>query len=95
MVTIGDGARTSMLLHDGSGRHAATSHSDTDLLREAYLAEFSEFVSAIEEGRPPSVGGADAWAAFAVAEAAIESCRTGERAAVAAPVPTDAPGASR
>ena len=85
MVTIGDGSRTSARLHNAAGRHASTSSSDTELLRDAYVGEFVEFVSAVEQGRAPSVGGADAWAAFAIAEAAIESHRTGARAVVAAP----------
>ena len=76
MVTIGDGSRTSMRLHDAAGRLASTARSDTDLLRDAYLGEFGEFVAAIEQGRAPSVGADEAWAAFAIAEAAIESCPT-------------------
>jgi myo-inositol 2-dehydrogenase/D-chiro-inositol 1-dehydrogenase len=95
MVTIGDGSRTSMRLHDAAGRLAPTAQSDTELLRDAYLGEFAEFVAAIEQGRAPSVGADEAWAAFAIAEAAIESCRTGARAAVATPVVADARGASR
>lgn len=95
MVTIGDGSRTSMRLHDAEGRLASTARSDTELLREAYLGEFAEFVAAIEQGRAPRVGADEAWAAFAVAEAAIESYRTGGRAEVAVPVASDGRGASR
>jgi myo-inositol 2-dehydrogenase / D-chiro-inositol 1-dehydrogenase len=43
----------------------------------AYKAEFAEFVSAITEGREPSVGFADGRAALVLAEAAIESVATG------------------
>jgi myo-inositol 2-dehydrogenase/D-chiro-inositol 1-dehydrogenase len=83
MVTLGDGATSSMLLHDARGRTAATSRSDVDLLRDAYTAELSEFAHAVQEGRRAAVTGDDAFAAFAVAEAAIESARTGARAVVA------------
>jgi myo-inositol 2-dehydrogenase/D-chiro-inositol 1-dehydrogenase len=83
MVTMGDGATSSMLLHDAGGRTAATSHSDVELLRDAYTAELSEFAMAVQQGRRAAVTGDDAFAAFAVAEAAIESARTGARATVA------------
>ena len=82
MVTMGEGASTSMRLSDSSGRWAATARGDVELLRDSYLGEFSEFGRAVLEGRAPSVSGDDAWAAFAVAEACIESHRTGGRVAV-------------
>jgi myo-inositol 2-dehydrogenase / D-chiro-inositol 1-dehydrogenase len=44
----------------------------------AYKAEFAEFVSAITEGREPSVGFADGRAALVLAEAAVESVATGK-----------------
>ncbi len=43
----------------------------------AYVAEFAEFVTAIDEGRPPSVGFADGRAALVLAEAAAESVAAG------------------
>ena len=43
----------------------------------AYRAEFAEFVTAAADGRAPSVGFADGRAALALAEAAIESVRSG------------------
>ena len=43
----------------------------------AYEAEFSEFVTAVSEGRPPAVGFADGRAALVLAEAAAESIATG------------------
>ncbi|KAA1423505.1 dehydrogenase [Mumia zhuanghuii] len=82
MVTAGDGASSSMRLHDASGRLARTSHSDVALLADAYAAEFHEFVDAVREGRTPAVTGDDARAAFAVAEACIASVQSGARAAV-------------
>ncbi len=83
MVTAGDGSSTAMRLHDAGGRSAATSRSDTDLMIDAYTGELSEFATAVREGRSPSVGGEDAWAAFAIAEACIESVRSGARVTVA------------
>ena len=75
MVTIGDGALTSMRLHDAAGRSATTAHSDVELLADSYAGEFSEFACAVRDGRRPSVGGEDAFAALAIAIACIESVR--------------------
>lgn len=57
--------------------------TDAEMLHEAYVGEFAEFAAAVREGRAPAVTGDDALAAFAVAEACIESHRTGARVAVA------------
>lgn len=83
MVTAGDGSTTSMRLYDESGRTASTAREDIELLVDSYSGEFTEFATAIQDGRKPSVGGDDAWAAFAIAQACIESIRTGARVAVA------------
>ena len=83
MVTAGDGSTSSMRLYDASGRSATTARGDTELLIDAYTGEFAEFVGAIQESRRPSVGGDDAWAAFAIAEACIESIQSGTRVPVA------------
>jgi myo-inositol 2-dehydrogenase/D-chiro-inositol 1-dehydrogenase len=82
MVTVGDGAVTSMRLHDARGRGAATTHSDVDRFGGAYAAEFSEFATAVREERPAAVSGDDAFAAFAVAQACIESMEIGTRVPV-------------
>lgn len=87
MVFMGEGASTSLRLHDVNGRTATTAHSDVDLMAAAYTGEFTEFAQAVQEGRAASVGGADAFAAFAIAAACIESMTTGTRAPVAAEVP--------
>lgn len=50
--------------------------------RDAYLAEFDEFVRAVREQRPPSPGFADGRAALALAEAAVESVATGRTVTV-------------
>ncbi|GAB3347944.1 inositol 2-dehydrogenase [Amycolatopsis echigonensis] len=68
--------------------------------REAYLAEFDEFVRAVRENRPPSPDFADGRAALVLAEAALESVSTGRSVTVpAGPRPeTEAPlanGAAR
>lgn len=83
MVTMGEGAQSSLRLHDGSGRLATTAHSDTELLLDAYTGELEELVAAVREGRAPSVGADDAFAAFAIAQACIDSISSGGRAAVA------------
>jgi myo-inositol 2-dehydrogenase/D-chiro-inositol 1-dehydrogenase len=56
--------------------------------RDAYRAEFDEFVRAVREQRPPSPGFADGRAALALAEAAAESAATG-RAVTVSPALTD------
>ncbi len=86
MLTMGDGAASSLRLHDASGRSSMTAHSDVELFIDAYTGELREFAIAIGESRRPAVGGNDAFAAFAIAQACIESMTTGQRAAVAAEV---------
>ncbi len=86
MVTMGDGAQSSLRLHDATGRLATTSHSDTELLIDAYTAELAEFAHAVQQGQAPSVTGDDAFAAFAIATACIESMTAGSRADVATEV---------
>ena len=82
MVTAGEGATSSMRLHDATGRLAATAHGDIELMIDAYTGEFAEFAAAVIEGRMPSVTGDDARAAFAIAQACIESYQSGARAEV-------------
>jgi myo-inositol 2-dehydrogenase / D-chiro-inositol 1-dehydrogenase len=62
-------------------------HFFVERYREAYLAEFSEFVRTVREGRRPAPGFADGRAALALAEAAIESVATGRAVAVPGPKP--------
>ncbi len=87
MLTIGDGAASALHLHDASGRSTAMARSDVELFIDAYTAEFREFALAVREGRRPSVGGKDAFAAFAIAQACIDSMTTGQRAPVAREAP--------
>jgi myo-inositol 2-dehydrogenase/D-chiro-inositol 1-dehydrogenase len=83
MVTMGEGATSSLRVHDAAGRSAATARGDVELLVDAYTAELAAFCVAASNGQAPVVGGDDAWAAFAVAQACIDSMTTGGRAAVA------------
>ena len=77
MVSIGDGARSSLVHSTGTGRHVDTVRGDVELFRDAYIAEFVEFTDAVREGRAPSVTGADARRALVVALTSIESVKTG------------------
>ncbi|MCW2756648.1 MAG: Inositol 2-dehydrogenase [Nocardioidaceae bacterium] len=77
MVTMGEGATSSLRLHDATGRHAATARSDTDLLVDAYVGELAAFATCVRDGSSPSVTGTDARRALRVALAANESARTG------------------
>jgi len=85
MVTVGDGATSSLRLHDAAGRSATTSRSDVELMTDAYTAELAAFAISVQHGRPAVVGGEDAWAAYAIAQACIDSMTTGARAEVARP----------
>jgi myo-inositol 2-dehydrogenase/D-chiro-inositol 1-dehydrogenase len=58
-----------------------------ELMREAYTSELAELCHAIQDGRAPAVGADDAFAAFAIAQAAIDSTVSGSRAPVATAVP--------
>ncbi|HWS31195.1 MAG TPA: Gfo/Idh/MocA family oxidoreductase, partial [Actinoplanes sp.] len=82
MVTMGEGATTSLRLHDTAGRSATTARSDTDLMIGSYTGELAEFCRAIREKRVPAVTGDDAYAAYAIAQACIDSVTSGSRAAV-------------
>lgn len=87
MVTMGEGASSSLRLHTAAGRLARTARSDVELLIDAYTAELAELCHAVREGRAASVGADDAFAAFAIAQACIDSVETGARV----PVPTEVP----
>jgi myo-inositol 2-dehydrogenase/D-chiro-inositol 1-dehydrogenase len=77
MVTMGDGARSSLVHFDSRGRHVETVRNDVDLFVDAYTAELVEFADAVREKRPPSVTGEDAWRALRLALASIESTQRG------------------
>jgi len=77
MVTMGDGARSSLRHWDSTGRHAGTAHNDIELLQQAYVGELTEFADAVRSRRAPAVTGADARRAFRLALAAILSVEEG------------------
>jgi myo-inositol 2-dehydrogenase / D-chiro-inositol 1-dehydrogenase len=77
MVTMGDGRRSSLVHSDAAGRHVETARSDTELLRDSYVAELDAFVDAVRAGRTPAVTGDDARRALAVALTAIASVTRG------------------
>jgi myo-inositol 2-dehydrogenase/D-chiro-inositol 1-dehydrogenase len=77
MVTVGGGARSSLVHTTSTGRHVDTVRGDVELFREAYAAEFAEFTASVREARSPVVTGKDARRALALALASIESVATG------------------
>ncbi|MBY4108290.1 Gfo/Idh/MocA family oxidoreductase [Rhodococcus fascians] len=77
MVTAGDGRSNDMTLYSASGAHVDTARSDTELLRAAYIGEFTAFVDAVRFGKPSVVTGHDARAALEIALACIRSVETG------------------
>ncbi|MDQ1202522.1 Gfo/Idh/MocA family oxidoreductase [Rhodococcus sp. SORGH_AS_0303] len=83
MITAGTAASSDMTLYDARGITVGTARRDTDLLREAYIGEFTAFVSSVRDSTPAVVGGADARVALSIALAAIESVRSGAAVTVA------------
>jgi myo-inositol 2-dehydrogenase / D-chiro-inositol 1-dehydrogenase len=77
MVTMGEGATSSLRLSDGRGRLAHTAHGDVELLREAYVDEFAAFAEAVRAGTQPVATGHDARRALRVALACLDSLATG------------------
>ena len=77
MVTMGEGARTSLVHSTSAGRQVDTVRSDVELFLDAYTAEFVEFADAVRAGRTPTVTGEDARSALVLALASIESVKTG------------------
>jgi myo-inositol 2-dehydrogenase/D-chiro-inositol 1-dehydrogenase len=82
MVTMGEGARSSLTISTSQGRSVDTVRGDVELFGDAYTAEFVEFTDSVRERRPTSVTGEDARRALAVALAAIESTKSGAPVAV-------------
>ena len=84
MVTMGDGATSSLRLSDRRGRRASTARHDVELLRGAYVGELSAFADAVRVGSEPVVTGHDARRALRVALACIDSAATGSTVRLAA-----------
>ena len=76
MVTVGDGARSSLRTFTAAGAAYDTARGDVELMIDAYTGELVEFAAAVREGREPSVTGHDARRALAVALACVESVQT-------------------
>jgi myo-inositol 2-dehydrogenase/D-chiro-inositol 1-dehydrogenase len=77
MVTMGGSATSSLRLSDGRGQLALTARGDVQLLRGAYIGEFSAFAEAVRTGSEPLATGHDARRALRVALACIDSQATG------------------
>ena len=76
MVTVGSPRQITMEHWDGDGVRGLTARGDTELLGDAYAAEFASFCAAVAGGTPPVVTGRDARAALAVAVACIDAVTT-------------------
>ncbi|MEI2775000.1 MAG: Gfo/Idh/MocA family oxidoreductase [Tetrasphaera sp.] len=83
MVTVGGPVQQSAAHWTAAGVSRRTSRSDTELMHDAYVAEFVAFCDAVRGGTPVGAGGADAKAAFAVALAAWRSAESGRRVSIA------------
>ncbi len=77
MVTMGDGATSTMRLWDARGRTATTARGDVELLRSTYVGELAAFAETVRSGAEPAATGQDARRALRVALAAVESAATG------------------
>ena len=73
MLTMGSIARSDKVGYLGDGIQIETRRLDTELLRDAYIAELNHFVDCVRTGSKPLASGEDARAALAIARACIES----------------------
>lgn len=78
MLTMGSITQSSMLRYLADGIQTDTQRMDTDLLRDAYIAELTHFVDCLRSGQKPRASGEDARAALAIARACIESVQQGK-----------------
>ncbi|OOG87552.1 dehydrogenase [Pseudomonas sp. A25(2017)] len=78
MLTMGNVNDSDLLRYLANGVQADTQRLDTDLLRDAYVAELNHFVSCVRSGEKPLASGEDARAALAIARACIESFQQGK-----------------
>jgi myo-inositol 2-dehydrogenase/D-chiro-inositol 1-dehydrogenase len=77
MTTAGDVRQSNARLYDLNGQRAATSRSNIELFKHAYVDELISFVEAIRTGTVQGATGQDAAAALRIALASIESFTTG------------------
>jgi myo-inositol 2-dehydrogenase/D-chiro-inositol 1-dehydrogenase len=73
MVQAGHHEATAMRHFTAAGVQAATVRRDVELFADAYTAEMAHFVECVRTGATPSVTGADARGALAIALACIRS----------------------
>lgn len=78
MLTMGNVNDSDLLRYLANGVQADTQRLDTDLLRDAYVAELNHFVHCVRNGERPLASGEDARAALAIARACIESFQQGK-----------------
>lgn len=77
MVTMGDGATSSLRLSDGRGRLATTGRGDVEHLRSSYVGELAAFANAVRVGTQEQPTGHDARRALRIALASVDSAATG------------------
>jgi predicted dehydrogenase len=93
-IRIGYGSRTTDVVAIAAGQAQVGYPTDfRERFRTAFIGEIEHFADAILEQRAPAVGGLDALAATAIAEAATESLLSGRTAAVRAAPHAALPGA--
>jgi len=78
MLTMGSVNDSDLVRYLAGGIQADTLRMDTDLLRDAYIAELNHFVGCVRSGEKPLASGEDARAALAIARACIESFQQGK-----------------
>lgn len=77
MLSMGDINRSDLLRYTSEGISADTLRMDTDLLRDAYIAELNHFADCLRTGDQPLASGEDARAALVIARACIDSVQQG------------------
>jgi Predicted dehydrogenases and related proteins len=73
MLSMGNLNDSDLVRYLAEGIQADTQRMDTDLLRDAYIAELNHFVDCLRNGTKPMASGEDARAALAIGRACIES----------------------
>ncbi len=78
MLSMGSVADGNLVRYLAEGVQADTLRLDTDLLRDAYIAELNHFVACVRSGEQPLASGEDARAALRIALACIASVQSGQ-----------------
>ncbi|MFS2157283.1 Gfo/Idh/MocA family oxidoreductase [Pseudomonas sp. Pseusp122] len=78
MLTMGSVNDSDLVRYLANGIQGDTQRLDTDLLRDAYVAELNHFTDCLRTGAKPLASGEDARAALAIARACIESFQQGK-----------------